>query len=168
MKINLTDILKNEGEKKTFLITKEIKNEIADFFGEKIKVILPIKVSGYVINYEGKIHLQMNIKTSIKRICSRCLNYYNEEIDASANYVFAKELQNTNEDLKTYNTNVIDIKDIVLDEITSQMSMKPLCSEDCMGLCSACGINKNITDCKCVIDEIDGRLEILKNLLDKE
>ena len=168
MKVDLIDVLKNEGEKKTFLIIEEIENEITDFFGEKIKAILPIKVSGYVINYEGKIHLQMNIKTKIQRICSRCLNHYNEEIDVSANYVFTKELQNANEDLKTYDTDVIYIKDIVLDEITSQMSMKPLCSEDCKGLCSACGSNKNITDCKCVIKEIDERLEILKNLLDKE
>ncbi len=168
MKIDLMEVLKNEGEKKTFLISREIEDDIVEFFGEKIKAVQPIKVNGYVINYEGKIHLQMNIKTRIQRICSRCLNPYNEEIDVDANYVFTKDLQNANGDLKTYSGNAIDIKDIVLDEITSQMSMKPLCNENCKGLCSACGNNKNLTDCPCVTEEIDERLEVLRNLLEKE
>lgn len=168
MEINLAQILNNEGEKKFFLFSETIESNIVEFCGEKIKIVQPINVSGYVINYEGKIHLQMNIKTIIERICSRCLNIYRDEIDIDANYIYAKDIENTNEDLNLFSGDSIEIADIVLDEITSQMSMKPLCKNDCKGLCTVCGNNKNLIDCKCVIEEIDPRLQILKSLLEKE
>jgi len=35
--------------------------------------------------------------------------------------------------------------------------MKPLCREDCAGLCSRCGYNLNQGPCNCLAQEIDPR-----------
>ena len=39
--------------------------------------------------------------------------------------------------------------------------MKPLCSEDCLGLCVQCGTDRNINRCDCVVEFIDPRWRAL-------
>jgi uncharacterized protein len=42
--------------------------------------------------------------------------------------------------------------------------MRPLCKEDCKGLCPECGVNLNKGDCGCRSGPLDLRLAGLKNL----
>jgi uncharacterized protein len=42
--------------------------------------------------------------------------------------------------------------------------MKPLCREDCRGLCPECGADWNAGDCACEKTKVDPRLEVLKGL----
>lgn len=168
MEIQLVEILKNEGKKESFTINETMEDTTIDFCGEIIAFKNPIEVSGYMVNYEGKIHLEMSIKTSVERTCSRCLRAYNDKMDINADYVFVKDIENNDEDINIYTGDSIDIRDKVLSEIIGQISMKPLCKDDCKGLCPICGKDRNIIECGCTIDEIDQRFEVLKSLLDKE
>jgi uncharacterized protein len=45
--------------------------------------------------------------------------------------------------------------------------MKPLCREDCRGLCPRCGSDLNVSECGCVVEEVDPRWRALQ-LLKKE
>jgi uncharacterized protein len=45
--------------------------------------------------------------------------------------------------------------------------MKPLCAEDCRGLCPECGVNLNRTACECTPKREDPRLAPLKQLLNR-
>ena len=47
------------------------------------------------------------------------------------------------------------------------MDAKHVCSEDCKGLCPTCGADLNNGPCNCG-KEIDPRLAVLAQLLDKE
>ncbi len=47
------------------------------------------------------------------------------------------------------------------------MQMKPLCDENCKGICPNCGADLNAGTCRCDKQEIDPRLEVLKKLLNK-
>ena len=69
MEINILPILKNEGEKLFFSFDESIEKNIVEFCGESVDIQKPLNVSGYAINYDGKIHLHMNIKTEIQRAC---------------------------------------------------------------------------------------------------
>jgi len=44
------------------------------------------------------------------------------------------------------------------------LPMKPLCREDCKGLCPVCGINRNRETCTCQSEWVDPRLEPLRHL----
>jgi len=44
--------------------------------------------------------------------------------------------------------------------------MKPLCKEDCKGLCPVCGANLNYEDCGHTQEKVDPRLLKLKELKD--
>jgi len=47
------------------------------------------------------------------------------------------------------------------------LPMKPLCREDCKGLCPRCGEDLNVKGCGCVIETADPRWEALKTLKQK-
>jgi len=47
-----------------------------------------------------------------------------------------------------------------------ELPMKPVCREDCRGLCPVCGTNLNERECGCRVEEADPRLEALKKLLE--
>jgi len=167
MEINVADILKNEGHRKEFYFFEDINDSSIEFYGEKIYIIEPVKVEGYAINYEGKIRVYMDIKTKIKRNCSRCLSSYDEEVNFDAEYVFKKSSDEQEEDVHPLKGDTISLDEIVINEIASQMTMKPLCKTDCKGLCPKCGKNKNFDDCDCTLDEVDPRLQILSSFLEK-
>ena len=50
---------------------------------------------------------------------------------------------------------VIDITEDIRAELLLNLPANLLCSEDCQGLCSICGINLNKHTCDCVHEEFD-------------
>ncbi len=61
---------------------------------------------------------------------------------------------------------IIDLSPIVREESILAVPMTAVCSEDCKGICSKCGVNLNEETCDCVHDEIDPRLDALRSLLE--
>jgi len=60
--------------------------------------------------------------------------------------------------------NILDIQEAVRQyELVSQ-PIKPLCKEDCAGLCPTCGINLNEKRCACKTETLDPRWEALLKL----
>jgi len=57
------------------------------------------------------------------------------------------------------------IDDLVRETIILALPLKPLCSEDCKGLCPVCGTDLNKSQCNCIKKETDPRWEKLKGLL---
>lgn len=168
MQVDLSKIWGVENEKISFSLTKALEENELEFSGEVITIIKPIQVFGSAVNYDDEIHLGLNIKTKAKRICSRCLCAYDEPIDIKANLTFSKDGQDTEDNVYFIREYTIDITNIIIDEITAQLSMKPLCNEYCKGLCQICGVNRNHTSCKCKKTEIDPRLEALSKFFEEK
>jgi uncharacterized protein len=78
------------------------------------------------------------------------------------------ELQKEDLDTEFYDGEVIDLDAIIQRQIILAMPFYPLCREDCKGLCSHCGINKNQEICQCSDKEfVDPRLSGLKDFFKK-
>jgi len=59
----------------------------------------------------------------------------------------------------------VSVAPIVEERIQIALPMKPLCREDCRGLCPQCGADRNVSPCSCVVEFIDPRwraLQVLK------
>lgn len=167
MKINISKISRCEGIKENFDIIDNDQHELI-FNNQTFKSLPPLSVKGYAVNYEGKIEVEFEVSAKVEMQCSRCIDTYVQDVHASATHVFVKEGFQTDEDEHLFKGDEIDLTDIVMNEITAELPMKPLCSEDCKGLCPVCGKNSNQSDCNCKVEEIDSRLQILKKLLDDE
>ncbi len=58
----------------------------------------------------------------------------------------------------------LNVGSLLWEQLLLAMPVKPLCREDCLGLCPKCGKNRNLGPCDCVPDEGDPRLAVLKTL----
>jgi uncharacterized protein len=86
---------------------------------------------------------------------------------------FAEGQEKSNSDEDNYfvvdpSSGFLQIDNMVRESILLTLPLKPLCREDCKGLCPICGIDLNKSVCSCVKRETDPRWEKLKGLLDKK
>lgn len=167
MELNFARISKAEGIKEEFDITDHLDGKTIDFGGEQLVLASPVKVKGSAVNYEGKINVDIHIAAQVKRICSRCLESFKEDVEFVSQYTFVREVKDDKEDYYIFKGDKVDITDLVLSDIAVRLTMKPLCKETCKGLCPICGTNKNISDCQCKDEQVDPRLQALSKLLDR-
>jgi uncharacterized protein len=57
-----------------------------------------------------------------------------------------------------------DLTDYLRSELVVLVPFKPLCREDCKGLCPICGANLNVTRCSCDAGGYDSRWDALRNI----
>ena len=78
----------------------------------------------------------------------------------------AEEISLEGEDLDEYfyDEPVISVAPIAEERIQMAVPMKPLCREDCRGLCPRCGQDWNVADCGCALESADPRWEVLRSL----
>ena len=74
------------------------------------------------------------------------------------------KLQAEELEISYYQGDFIDLTPIICEQIILQIPIKPLCSEECKGLCPHCGINMNVASCSCHLEFVDPRLAVLKNI----
>ncbi len=59
--------------------------------------------------------------------------------------------------------NILDLTEAIRQYMLLAIPMKPLCREDCAGLCPACGVNLNQAPCNCPPKPVDHRWSELTN-----
>ena len=112
------------------------------------------------------------IDSTVPQVCGRCLESSPGRVHADVDLRFAPrpttgdavELAADDLDLCFYDNDQIDLDAVIESETTLALPMKPLCREDCRGLCPSCGANRNLTACGCDTRPPDPRLAALKDL----
>ena len=137
-------------------------------FPDPIEVELILSKSGDEVIVQGRI------KTAVEVECSRCLDIY--EIDINPKLQFVIQMldtispQQSNDDdfiILPKTTGEYDIVNRIREAIILELPLKPLCSDNCKGLCPMCGINLNEEQCDCAPDKTDERWDSLKQLFNE-
>ena len=63
--------------------------------------------------------------------------------------------------IKGYN---LDVDQLVGNELTLNLPMRVLCSEDCKGICNRCGTNLNRGTCDCAGKSLDPRMSVIQDI----
>jgi len=136
-------------------------------FPEPIDVDLLASKSGDEVIVQGRVNATVEME------CSRCLESFEMEVDPKIQFVIqlldTSQPQYSEDDdfiILPRTTGEYEISDRVREAILLELPLKPLCSEDCRGLCPMCGVNLNETDCECTPDKTDERWDSLKQLFD--
>ena len=58
----------------------------------------------------------------------------------------------------------IDLTEGIQEQVVLNLPMRPLCREDCKGLCAACGADLNLGECNCRRQPPDGPFAALRHL----
>ncbi len=66
-------------------------------------------------------------------------------------------------DVEFYSDRVISLRDLAFEQIQLSLPMKPLCDENCLGLCPTCGANRTRERCSCETSIVDDRWGALKD-----
>ena len=117
---------------------------------------------------KDKLHISGNGFVALEIPCDRCL----EPVRTEMHFDIDKDIdmQETSGEIEDeeekdyidgYN---LDVDKLVFGEILLLIPGKTLCKEDCKGLCSQCGTNKNIKECQCDDFDVDIRLAKLREL----
>lgn len=139
MKIKIEEIPASGLYKEEIYNPQELDLEI----GES-NFSLPVRFCGDVFAgaeiklIDDELIIDLEVKYKLKMICSRCLEEF--ELPFEKRYLF---------NYNTLNLEVIDITSRIREEIILEYPMKPLCREDCKGICPRCGSNLNYEECRC-------------------
>lgn len=140
-------------------------------FLSDISAHLKIRKVSDMIQVKGK--LEMNTGAT----CGRCLADYEAPVvhrfsidfipESSAPIPDEDEIALRAEDMGFihYKGEVIDFHDAIQEQVILSLPVRPLCREDCKGLCQTCGGNLNEGPCGCSgTGSVDPRFAVLKNL----
>ncbi len=114
-------------------------------------------------SYHG-ILVQANLETSIELICSRCLSVFShtlrlrieEQYSSISEVADSMALPAENGSFLIDENHILDLNEAVRQHVLLARPMKPLCSDDCAGLCPDCGHNLNQGPCRCTPVEASG------------
>lgn len=144
---------------------------------EPLVSITPASIEGEVSRADGGYALNARVAWAGELECSRCLASYPFEqaeefllLLRPRTAVAGEEVSLDREDLDAYfyDDPVVPVAPIIEERIQMAVPMKPLCSEDCRGLCPQCGTDRNQSDCNCVTEFADPRWNALKVLKEGE
>ena len=159
MKIRVTDI----GDREKVLEAEEPVSAYAVLLeaqkSGECEFTTPISVALSLVQEFGHIRVNGSVSVEVNLSCSRCLSVFSNNISSrftayytkSATLKSEEEVELSEEDLisVTYSGDVIDFTDEIAEQILLELPYKPLCSDDCPGLCSSCGADLNLGSCSC-------------------
>jgi uncharacterized metal-binding protein YceD (DUF177 family) len=76
----------------------------------------------------------------------------------------AEELNRDDLGLSYYSTEEIDLAPLITEQVILALPTRPLCAEDCRGICGGCGANLNSEACVCPSSAGDPRMAIFRTL----
>jgi uncharacterized protein len=148
-------------------------NEMAQE-GEAYQVVAPVQVDLEIHKDKNRFRLVGTARTELELPCGRCLEPFRMPFDGEIDvrYLPASEMSAEDErevpeeDLDTsyYRDDQIDLNELLREQFYLALPMKPLCREECAGLCPQCGTNLNTGTCQCTSQWQDPRLAPLKEL----
>ncbi len=119
------------------------------------------------------------LSASVELACSRCLERLDYKFSESLTLTYLPEGQVPSEeedeegdedqsseveDTYAYEGEEINLEPMLRERLLLAIPYAPLCKDDCLGLCTACGANLNDSECGCDRKVIDPRLAALKNI----
>ena len=161
MKIDVSSISKTDGAFLDVRISGIVEglNEVYDeYLFDK-----PVSFKGSVENRGGILILHGDLNTSYHVKCSKCLKDIDSIMNISIMENFIEEKNKADDESYTYKGNFIELDRVFKDNIILNLPVRQVCNEDCKGLCPICGANLNVTSCECREDEVDSRMEVLRN-----
>ncbi|WMM26734.1 DUF177 domain-containing protein [Tissierella sp. MB52-C2] len=138
-----------------------------------IEIVGPVKYEGGVFKVDGEGTIDIKVNYTYSENCHRCLKPATNQIKTRVSGKLAKgkgmsdEEYDGYDEIFSYENDFLEIDDYILNQVVVSLPMKSLCDSDCKGLCSICGTDLNNTKCNCIQENIDPRLEKLKNFFPK-
>lgn len=148
---------------------------------EDYRVTTPVSLGFTIHKDHDRFRLVGSVSTTLELGCSRCLEPFTLPVNAAFDLRYLPEgtgqgegatggdgdgeVQDDDVAVSFYRDDEIDLADLLREQFYLALPMKPLCREECQGLCPQCGVNRNVETCQCSARWDDPRLAALKALI---
>jgi uncharacterized protein len=119
-----------------------------------------------------RVEVTGRVAAAVPQLCARCGNAYVESIAREFRQDLLRrslgrvggevELHARDLDGSEFVSDELDLRAVLAEELLLALPAKPLCREDCKGLCARCGADLNVEACRCE-PEADSRFAILRS-----
>jgi uncharacterized protein len=140
----------------------------------------PVAWRGQVVFAEPDFLLKGRMEYQQTLVCDRCLKEFRQPVKGDVELMVhvagredrreekrgggEHELEERDLGVITIRGEVLDTDPILAEQVQLNLPMKPLCREDCAGLCPTCGADRNGGPCACVEPAGDARWGALADL----
>ncbi len=172
MKINVEEIKDTEKEAAFVEEVSEINEALAitGVVDYQFQAPVPVELRYYRLGEDLLFHGRFD--GAVRGTCARCLAEYPFPVKDDFTFVMKPaagpeaegELGDEDLSLSFYEGDEVDLSPLLREAMMLSLPTRPLCKDDCRGLCPRCGANRNNTDCGCRDDWADPRLEVLRTL----
>jgi uncharacterized protein len=134
----------------------------------------PLHTEAKVLKIGQSFFLNGKVETTLRLTCVRCLNDFSFPISSSFDLTLSPlkkalaeeevELKEGDMESNFFEGGQIHLSEIACEQVFLEIPYKPLCREDCRGLCPVCGKDLNLSACHCVPENSKSAFSALKNL----
>ena len=144
---------------------------------QEFRIVAPVSLAFDIRKDNDQFQVTGGIQTTLELPCSRCLEPFSVPVDAKFDLRYQprtvaadggeREIEEDDFATTFYENDQIDLGQLIHEQLYLSLPMKPLCREDCRGLCPQCGTNLNRATCDCKRQWDDPRFAALKALMKK-
>ncbi len=135
----------------------------------------PVSGSFYLKKVGEQILVKGSLNAEVRLQCARCLRNFSRKVSENVEVKLRPisvmdgeggELELAPDDLNVefFHGDALDIGHLAAEQVALSVPMKPLCSEDCPGICHLCGTDRIKGDCGCETEVTDLRWSALADL----
>jgi len=149
----------------------EVDTEVATDSGDKVHVVGRLNLS----RLNRSKWVRGRLEAQIGSVCSRCLTplkqpvtlFIDEMFKIKSSLHMRPEPMGDGEETEfsVGDDHTLDLEEVVRQAFIVNAPMKSLCRQDCKGICSVCGSNKNNQSCDCEIRVVNPVWNRLAELL---
>lgn len=145
-----------------------------DFELDEVRLSDGVAVDVSLQRTEDEYFVNGEVTAVAETDCARCLEPALLELHCQLSLIALRptaedrdKYRDSDEEIVELGTEeVLELDDQIRQGLLAEIPLKPLCREDCKGLCPVCGANKNISECDCDTSERDSRWDALKDFAD--
>jgi len=130
-----------------------------DFHGSEFQQVGPLRVEVSVRLEGDEIQFSGHMRGRVALPCARCLEPVEHEVERALDLCYRPiggaeedtEVRLADDDLAIgfYRGDGLFLADMLGEQINLAVPVKLVCREECKGLCSVCGVNRNQDSCRC-------------------
>ncbi len=166
-------------------VSQQLKGTIGTVRNYEVNEVIDVEGCSYTVQgtvtlmrTDHGILVKSNLNTASGLTCSRCVTVFDcplpinieEEYLPTTDIISGSPLPVPDDPgaFTIDERNILDLTEAIRQYTLLAIPMKPLCRQDCAGLCPACGTNLNLAHCDCPPPAGDPRWEELRKLIQND
>ncbi len=156
-------------------VQRQFTERELDLRSDLVRLPLPAQGVVTVSPQQERVQVCGSVEAQVTLSCCRCLGEFSQLIGKEFDLLYEPDpaVETEGEEIALsygdlgigfYRNDELDLAAIIGEQILLEIPMKPVCRENCLGLCSICGADLNEGRCDCSSDSSDPRLAALLEL----